>query len=311
MNQLLITITILLIFCSVICPQNDGNQVVNLFDGRLKIIPLYKTQFKFLHEINNIQSDAKRKILIESLYKPHRELWESYVRDEEYFFKWIHTSSLKKLDEYQAKVNEIEIYDLPHLLEATALKMSTLTGHFPQGKWYLVFGPGYTDLGGLGNGIMLVDFSNKNINFDHIKFLLPHEFNHQIYDKTNPSDPNSATGLYRIINKGFASYINYIYWDRKYSPAKNLLYSEEEFQWCMNHEIEIFLNAEKYFFSRTKADTDNFGNRMKKLMKNGPGAIGYFIGFRICEKYVEKFGDDSWKDIYTMNVLEILNKSKG
>jgi len=53
-----------------------------------------------------------------------------------------------------------------------------------------------------------------------------------------------------------------------------------------------------------------FGSRNAKIKENLPGAIGYFIGFKIVEEYVLKHGSESWKDIYTLSSEEVLEKSQ-
>jgi len=76
MKRLLISVTILLVFCSVVYPQNQKNEVKTLFDGRLKIISLYKTQLEILENLDDLRSDARRKIIIESLYRSYKEFRE-------------------------------------------------------------------------------------------------------------------------------------------------------------------------------------------------------------------------------------------
>jgi len=288
--------------------QDERTEIINLFNGRLKIIPLYKTQMRIFQEIITLDQVMKKSVLINSLYNPFKELWEGYLGDRDDFISWVEEKALKSIAEYRAVSERFNSSQFQSMLIEIASNMSLLTGHFPQGIWYLFFGPGWTDMGGLGNGIMLVDLGNKTIEFDYLKFMLPHELNHQIYDKTNPFDLNAGTVLYRCINEGFASYLNYIFWEKKYSPAKNLLYGEEKFQWCMANEEQIYGEAAKLFSSKSRADIDRLVARHQNLIKNGPGAIGYFIGFRICEEYTKKHGRDSWKDIYTLPVAELIER---
>lgn len=37
--------------------------------------------------------------------------------------------------------------------------------------------------------------------------------------------------------------------------------------------------------------------------------MNYWLGFRIIEKYVEKNGPESWKDVYHLSTTDLLEKS--
>ena len=47
-----------------------------------------------------------------------------------------------------------------------------------------------------------------------------------------------------------------------------------------------FYQAQTIFVYREKEHALALASRGEKYLKRGPGAIGYFIGYRICEAYV-------------------------
>ena len=155
---------------------------------------------------------------------------------------------------------------------------------------------------------MVIDFSRMSLSAESLTFSLPHEFNHQIHDQ-KPEDPDADTVLSKIVGEGFATYFNYLFWDEKYSISRNLGYTEEEWSWSKAHEARIFAEAETYFYSKKRSDRDLFASRGARLLEEGPTAIGYFIGFRICQAYVARHGKDSWKDLYRLPVRQVFESS--
>jgi len=50
-------------------------------------------------------------------------------------------------------------------------------------------------------------------------------------------------------------------------------------------------------------------NDKYQLFPNAPKTLYYWLGFRIVERYVDLHGENSWREIYKMNVQEVLDKS--
>ena len=88
-----------------------------------------------------------------------------------------------------------------------------------------------------------------------------------------------------------------------------LVYSEDEWLWCIANEEKIYTKAKTYLYSNKRSDVNAFASRSSKLLTDGPSALGYFIGFRICQAYVEKYGEQAWKDIYHLPVRKVLELS--
>jgi len=138
-------------------------------------------------------------------------------------------------------------------------------------------------------------------------FTLPHEINHQILTRTNPDD---HTLLYAILDEGFACYVNYLYWDKKTPPAKNISFTDQEWQWCLDNETRIFNYAGLFLDSTNEDVIHKFQRAHQYIFDGAPDRIAYFIGFRICQAYVQKCGDDAWRQIYNLKPKDILKLSE-
>lgn len=279
---------------------------VTVADGNLTIHNVFKAEVVAVHESRSkSRADASR-ALVDTVYTPHKSMWEGYVGDEAAFLDW----SRKRLDtgrlNDQAKAATRE--DFGRILQETAGRLSLLSGRTPKGHWYVLFGPGWTDLGGIGEGRMVIDLATPAVDAKRVTYVMPHELNHQIYDDTSKADPLNGTVLHRCVNEGFASLVNRIYWGEA-GPAKSLLYSEAEYAWCLAHEKALLEAAAKLFLSTKREDADLVARRDAKLVRGGPGAQGYFVGYRICEEYVRRHGPDSWKEIYDLPVSKVLAES--
>jgi uncharacterized protein YjaZ len=137
--------------------------------------------------------------------------------------------------------------------------------------------------------------------------MFPHELTHQITSNVNANNDTSA--ITSIINEGFAVFMNQLYWKEKYTLAENLGYNESELKNCQQEEKYIKQFFEENKFSTDKETINKFRDRGYSLKENLPGAIGYYIGYKIIEQYLKKFGKHSWKDVFTKSPLEIYELS--
>ena len=141
---------------------------------------------------------------------------------------------------------------------------------------------------------------------EYLKFILPHEINHQIFSKFN-TDNNTL--LYTILDEGFACYVNYLYWDKKFPPAKNISFTDEEWNWCIENENKIFNYTKTFLDSTDRKIIDKFQRAHRYIFEGAPDRIAYFIGFRICQAFVAEKGIESWKRIYQLSPKEVLELS--
>lgn len=281
-----------------------------LFEGRLTMVNIFRQQIKVAYETYGQPDAIVRRAFIEQTYLPYKSFWEGYVGDSSVYYEDVIRPLLK---DSAAMLDRVALMyanaRIDKYFSKTASLLSKLSGLRARGTWFIAFGHGVTDMGGFGNGEMVLDLSNKINTLEHVELILPHEFNHQIYDFSVTED-TTARGLYRCINEGFAVYMNQVVLKKKYSLADYLMYTPDELAYCMQNEKKIINKLKPFLFTSNKDHARALASRGDRIFKDGgPGAIGYFIGYRICQTYVEKHGKDSWKDLYRLPVREVWEKS--
>ena len=85
--------------------------------------------------------------------------------------------------------------------------------------------------------------------------------------------------------------------------------SEDDWNWYLENEKRIY-NTLKPYFNDTSGDNPLLRNDNYNLFPEAPKTLYYWLGFRIVESYIKTYGENSWMDIYQMNVQEVLDKSK-
>ncbi|MBL7723645.1 MAG: hypothetical protein JNK27_05825 [Chitinophagaceae bacterium] len=221
---------------------------------------------------------------------------------------WMNREGITYLDFLNKRNQAINGEELLLQFNKVKQEMQKLTGYKPIGKWYIIFCHGATNLGSLGSGEMLIDLSHEdNSTMENIISYFPHELTHQIMSSINKNKDSTALGT--IIGEGFAVYMNQLYWGKKYSLAQNLGYTEQELEQCKaQHEIvNRFLKENGY--SAKDTTINKFRARYYKINAQLPGAIGYYIGYKIISAYVKKYGEDSWKDVFLKSPEEIYKLS--
>jgi hypothetical protein len=84
--------------------------------------------------------------------------------------------------------------------------------------------------------------------------------------------------------------------------------TEGEWNWYLENEKKIFSEL-KPFFNDKSGDNPLLRNEKYQLFPDAPQSLHYWLGFRIVESYVNKHGENSWRDIYEMNIEEVFEKS--
>lgn len=282
---------------------------IMLNNGQLKLYNLFKLQIKTLYENQGKTPAELRNQLLTKTYAPYKNFWNGYVGDDTAYLDFVIQPLLD--DTSLVAINKAIAFaegKIDSCFEGTALLLQQHSGHTAKGVWYLAFGSGITDMGGLGNGVMVLDMAHRMTTLNHILFILPHELNHQVFDYTSLPD-TTARGLYRCINEGFAVWVNQKLLGNRFTLAQYLMYKETELEYCLKNETMLYTKLKPYLLTGEKEHGLALADRGQRIFKDGPGAIGYFIGYRISESYVQKHGPDSWKDIYTLPVRELLERS--
>jgi hypothetical protein len=282
---------------------------VELAGGDLRLMNLFRVQGEIL---GAGASGAPPEVVVERLvgevYAPYAAFWAGYLGDEAAFRRWV-PALLGAGHPIHSRLDAVLGLDLDGLyLEAVAWLERT-TGRRPQGRWYLLFGPGWTNMGGLGDGRMLVDFTQMPADPEQIAGILPHELTHQVHKVSAAADPDRETVLGRIVSEGLACYAAWLHGAGARSRAWAVSFQEHEWSWAVEHEDALWEAARVILASGDRADTDRVTHRGRQLIPGSPGAAGYFLGFRMVEAYVAQRGPDSWQEIFDLPVAEVLSRS--
>lgn len=273
---------------------------------KLKVIDISQKQLLLMQQYQKMDSLRRSQAIIKTLYTPYKQFWNGYLGEADDVASWL-DGAMSKLPDWKVKNTKIDGQKLALQLNKFAKDMKVLTGYEPQGDWYIVYGPAWTDLGSLGYA-MLIDLAHKsNISNEKIAMMFPHELTHQIMSNVNKN--KDTTAISSIIGEGFAVWMNQKYWKQKYTLAQHLGYTEEELKTAGSYldKLKGFLDKNKYATDRDMIDV--FRNRSSKLNEKLPGAIGYYLGYLIVDEYVKKHGIDSWKNIFVKPPKEILKES--
>lgn len=275
---------------------------------KFEIIDISQKQIRIFNQSKNLDSLTRCKLLIDSLYTPHKKFMSGYLGSEQSFLELVHETVYPNLDGFNRRNARIDGVKLLEQFTEIKDNMHQQTGRYPEGTWYILFGHGATDLGGLTDGTMLIDLTHgNNRSNDNIKKMFPHEINHQLYAAVKPGEKGTVTS--RVISEGFAVYMNGIYWKDKFTEAQNLGYSEEELAICRKSITTIKDIFKEYAQSTDGKTIDSFANRGYRFSAELPPALGYFIGLEIVKTYVSKHGPNSWKNIYELTPKQVYEQS--
>lgn len=285
--------------------------------GDIVILNAFKHQM-LAHK--NGKYDSTR--IINKVYKPHQKLWDSCYAvifgDENArkfnttrgMTEWNNSLYLKNRQMFEEKTNILLDIDLKKTFKKSLVKFNKLVPYQPKARISLIFTP-ITGIafGGCTNEQFALELNNKGIEIPAVlQQDLPHELNHMVYEKFRNADPDHDSALNQTIDEGFACYFTYVFFDGKLEKHETVHLSKKEWDWLIQHEKELFTQLKKYF-ADTSGKNPLLQNDKIRLFPDAPGNINYWMGFRIIEKYVEKNGPGSWKDVYHLTAKDLLNKS--
>ena len=284
---------------------------LQLVHGTLVVINVYRSEALTLLELQGCPPEQVVDSLTAVMYRPYPSFWQGYLGDESQFRRWAASTLLPQRDSLLAEIPAILALNLDSMFTSSATWITATTGREPHGKWYLVFGPGWTDMGGFTDGSMVADFTRLMPDRRELEFKLPHELTHEVHGARPgaATDPDTGTVLSRIVSEGLACYAAYVYAAGRQTPAQSLGYTEEEWKWALDHESELVAAAKPYLRSTRRDDVNRFAARNEKLLEGGPTAAGYFLGFRLVQAYVAKHGVRSWTDLLALPFGQALSRS--
>ena len=273
----------------------------------LEVIDFSARQLSLMEAWKDRPGADRDVVMLDSLYRPYERLWSGYLGGPDDFLEWLNGAGFGQLAEYRSRARALDLDKLGAYFRETVGAMTEFTGHAPQGSWYVFFGPQWTNLGGFGDGTMLIDLAHPdNENTAAISQYFPHELNHQIYAATQPG---GKAVLRRILDEGFACYVSYRFHKGAISKAEALGYTDEAFEYCRVKEPSLLGLLQQFVSSDDPEVSNGFADRGVHISEGYPGAIGYYIGFRIVEEYVARHGAGAWKDLYVLTPETALERS--
>ncbi|KFF25318.1 DUF2268 domain-containing putative Zn-dependent protease [Chryseobacterium vrystaatense] len=262
-------------------------------------------------------------LITEKVYLPHQKLWDScyamifgeknaaLFNTEAGMQKWNQTLYPQNKVQFDEKVKKLLKVNLNRTLSCNLKKFSRLVPYHPKAVISIVFTP-LTGIGfgGCSSDQFALELNHENTDPEYtLEKGLPHELNHLVYENFRNKDADKNAALSQTIDEGFACYFTWVFFEgkiQKYTAVENM--SKEQWEWYLNNEKKIFAGVKPYF-SDASGSNPLLRNDQIKLFPTAPKTLNYWLGFRIVEKYVEKHGPDSWKDIYKLTAKEVLEKS--
>ena len=263
-------------------------------------------------------------MIIKKVYEPHKELWDNcygMIFGEENASKfntpngmveWNKTLYPNNKDFFDERAKELIEINLDSVLKTNLESFNNLVDYKPSARISILFTPLQgIGFGGCSSNQFAFELNNTDYNVAYtIEKGIPHELNHLAYEPLREKDPMVGTALFLTIDEGFACYFTWLFFKgniSKHVAVEEM--SEKDWNWYLENEKNIYTKLKPYFNDKT-GDNPLLRNDIHKLFPNAPKTLYYWLGFRIIENYVKKNGKDSWKDIYTMNIQEVIDKSE-
>lgn len=274
-------------------------------DGCVVLHHVWKLQVRAVHQTAQNGVRARVRMLVDSAYAPFASFWDGYVGSG--FERWARREFDLAGDPRSPIPTRVDLLDL---IAGVTSNIERLTGRRGCADWYLVYGPGWANLGGLSSGEMLIDFFGlpRAGGLENLRRTVPHEVAHVIHGE-RPDDPDRGTLLSSIISEGLASYFGDLYWGDDMSPAEALGYDQTEWQWALGHEGELWSLASGSLASREREVIERYRRADTRLVPEGPPKVGYFLGYRIVEAYVRRHGASSLQDVFHLPTRQVLERS--
>lgn len=305
-----------------LCQKNIDDQLEKLPDSIKVNDIVIKNLFKY--QVLAHKNDAyNSEMITNKVYLSHKKLWDScygtifgdenavLFNNPEGMTKWNKTFYPENKVFIDSRVQSLLKLNLQALFSSSLKKFNKLVPYKPKARISILFTP-ITGIafGGCNAEQFALELNNKS--FDPAYLVekgLAHELNHLVYEKYRDADPDKETALAQTVEEGFACYFSWVFFNgkmQKYEAVENM--SPKEWQWYLENEKQIFEKVKPYF-NDTSGKNALLRNDKVKLFPDAPKTLNYWLGFRIIEKYVQKHGSNSWKDIYGMTSKQVLEKS--
>lgn len=285
--------------------------VKSIAGGLLTVHNVYRAQaLQFLHAHEHPPGETVDS-LVSTAFRPHHAFWAAYMGDEptfrtfsERFLRFAPTVSCELLP-------AVLVADITGRFERISAWLTRTTGTAPRGTWYFVFGHAVTDMGGVGERRMVADLSQLRPTPALLDNLVPHELAHMVYDQRPGAASQPLTVLGRTVAEGIASYASFVQGGGARSPATVVGYTNAEWEWAIAHEAALTARVAAMRCATQTAALDSVGSRSIRVLDGAPTAIGYFLGFRLMQRYVaQRRRPDAWTDVFRLSPDELASRTR-
>ncbi|MFM1879202.1 MAG: hypothetical protein RLZZ241_2068 [Bacteroidota bacterium] len=283
-----------------VAAQEDTEQLTSNF----KV--LAGDQIRLLYVLDKLPETSRKDYVLDSLYLPYREIWDSYWSTPDSLVEWVSATGLPQLGFFRNRMQRVGMDKIQQYWGEALAEVRELTGRVPSGACIVFFGPGTQSSRISDSGALLLDLNFPELNNAVlIGELLPHQLSKQLYFEQHREPIDE---LYALINAGLASQVTYALRKGNLTKAQALGFTEEAFAYCIREEDKLFLALNK-ILKAVKApglaaenDTHPAGLRL-------PEEIQYYLGYRIVESYIELHGESAWDDLFKLPPLEVVRQS--
>ena len=269
------------------------------------------------------EKDYDSTMIIGKVYRPHQALWDNCYgmifgeensdkfRTKKGMIEWNRTLYPENKAFFDERAEKLVNMKFDSILENNLIKFNQLVPHKVESTISILFTPLTGILfGGCDNDQFCIELNYKEQEIEYtIEKGIPHELNHLAYDPFRENDPKKNSALRQTIDEGLACYFTWKFFNGqmpKYEAVENM--TERDWNWYLKHEKQLFAELKPYFDDES-GNNPLLRNDKLKLFEDAPKSLNYWLGFRIIEKYVEKNGEESWKDIYELNVEKVVQES--
>lgn len=262
-------------------------------------------------------------LIVEKVYQAHQVLWDDCYgmifgdknapkfNNPTGMIEWNKTLYVENKTFFDKRAKTLVDMKLDSILENNLIKFNQMVPHKVESTISILYTPLTGILfGGCNNDQFSIELNFKKQDIKYtIEKGIPHELNHLAYEPFRKNDPKKNSALRQTIDEGLACYFTWMFFDgqiSKFEAVENM--TQSDWNWYLKREKQLFKELKQYFDDES-GDNPLLRNDKLKLFKDAPKSLNYWLGFRIIEKYVEKNGKNNWKDIYELNVVDVLEKS--
>ena len=274
-----------------------------------EVVLMYKLQTELAQQIN--RSGLADSSIVDTLYNLNQRLWTSCLIDSPSSFRKKYGTALQeKSDAIIALATEFEALGLDSIILTTFENIAQQSSVPFEGRYLIGF---LENVGclmcGCDNYTMVGNAYNEVYTHpDQLKILLAHEINHNFYETAKQEDPDKNTVLYNALDEGFANLFSMQVTGASRLEAFGM--SPQQYQWLTENEDTLRGRFKQVMFSTKEEDWDPFSQKIAdSVVQGSPGDVGYFIGYRIIEAWLDRNPARTWQDVYDVPVRTIIEES--